>query len=387
MEKRIKKVLILCAGFYPGFRSGGPQQTVANIAEVFGDKADIYILTQNHDLGVTELYEGIDTDVWMPYGKAKVKYLSTKAFRYPGIKREYKNFDTIFSCGMFGPNTNAVLLVHWLAGSSKEVYVASMGVFSEKAINSKKVKKLLFLYLCKWLGMFNKIIWSFTSEMEWKEAQKILGQKYVSRYIIAEDIPRKVSFEANRRLIHSKFKEPDKLKIVFISRICTKKNLDFCFDVLAKEFKGDIIFDIYGTVEDKKYWEFCQQKADKLQKYVHVKYCGSLRPEQVIPTMLEYDIFFFPTKGENYGHVIYEALCAGCVPLITDTTPWKELDARKAGNVIAYGDIDSFHRKISEYLNMEDCEFKAYKENAVSYAEKKYEAAIKQSGYKKVFSE
>ena len=235
--------------------------------------------------------------------------------------------------------------------------------------------------------MLNNVIWSFTSEIELGEAQKILGKKYVNKYIIAEDIPKKVAFESNRKIIHSNFKELAKLKIVFISRICTKKNLDFCFDVLAKEFKGDITFDIYGMIEDKKYWEFCQQKADKLQKYVHVKYCGSLYPEQVIPTMLKYDIFFFPTKGENYGHVIYEALCAGCIPLITDTTPWKGLDALKAGNVIAYGDINSFHRKISEYLNMEDHEFKAYKENAISYAEKKYENTIKQSGYKKVFCE
>ena len=41
--------------------------------------------------------------------------------------------------------------------------------------------------------------------------------------------------------------------------------------------------------------------------------------------------FFFPTLGENYGHVIYEALDSGCPVLISDQTPWRGLSEVGAG--------------------------------------------------------
>ena len=51
------KVLFLNPCYYPGFRSGGPQRTVMNIADAFGDKKDIYILTLNRDMGCAESYD------------------------------------------------------------------------------------------------------------------------------------------------------------------------------------------------------------------------------------------------------------------------------------------------------------------------------------------
>jgi glycosyltransferase involved in cell wall biosynthesis len=42
-------------------------------------------------------------------------------------------------------------------------------------------------------------------------------------------------------------------------------------------------------------------------------------------------LFFFPTRGENYGHVIHEALAAGLPMLVSDQTPWKRLAERGIG--------------------------------------------------------
>tara|TARA_R110002124_G_scaffold59474_3_gene164281 strand:- start:251 stop:640 length:390 start_codon:yes stop_codon:yes gene_type:complete len=64
---------------------------------------------------------------------------------------------------------------------------------------------------------------------------------------------------------------------------------------------------------------------------VQVKYQGTLTPDQVVESLSGYDVFFFPTKGENYGHVIAEALCAGLPILIADTTPWKNLQQKGIG--------------------------------------------------------
>ena len=70
----MKKILIVNAYYYPGWRSGGPQQTIMNIVEVFGSQNQIHILTHNHDMGEKEPYPNICYDGWTDEGKAKVYY-------------------------------------------------------------------------------------------------------------------------------------------------------------------------------------------------------------------------------------------------------------------------------------------------------------------------
>lgn len=41
--------------------------------------------------------------------------------------------------------------------------------------------------------------------------------------------------------------------------------------------------------------------------------------------------FFVPTKGENFGHVFIEALSAGVPILVSDKTPWRDLEAKGVG--------------------------------------------------------
>jgi len=45
----------------------------------------------------------------------------------------------------------------------------------------------------------------------------------------------------------------------------------------------------------------------------------------------KYDLFFFPTRGENYGHVIAESLSVGTSVLTSDQTPWQRLPDDELG--------------------------------------------------------
>lgn len=58
-----------------------------------------------------------------------------------------------------------------------------------------------------------------------------------------------------------------------------------------------------------------------LPAHIEATYCGP-GPLPVPALMREHDLFFFPTLGENYGHVIIESLSAGTPVLISDQTPW-----------------------------------------------------------------
>ncbi|MCI9631639.1 MAG: glycosyltransferase [Ruminococcus sp.] len=386
MEEGLKKVLFLNAYFFPGYKSGGPQQTIANIIDAFGDVANIYVLTQNHDLGDKKRYPDVKIGKWIQFGKSKVKYIKSQDYIFSGIKKEYKNFKIIYSCGMFEKNMLAVLFIHKFTNNKKKLYIAPMGVFSDGAIHRKKLKKMLYLKLIKELGLLKDIIWSFTSEKELEEAKTILGDKVIQEYIIAEDIPRKVDFEksiSNLKLMH---KEKGSLRIVFISRICEKKNLSLCIDILKKIEYGSIIFDIYGIIEDEKYWHTCEKKIKKLPGNISAKYCGEVKSENTIGIFGNYDIFLFPTKGENFGHVIFESLSAGCIPILSDTTPWDSVAKEDVGEVIKICDIKGFRDTVKKYIDLDDSDMNEKRINAINFAKKKYSAIITNSGYQSLFT-
>ena len=89
-----------------------------------------------------------------------------------------------------------------------------------------------------------------------------------------------------------------------------------------KSIKHDIVFDIYGPKEDVDYWNQCQDVINRLPANIEVKYKGELDQKKVIPIMRKYNVFLLPTRSENFGHVIVEAMQAGLIPIISDQTPW-----------------------------------------------------------------
>ena len=56
--------------------------------------------------------------------------------------------------------------------------------------------------------------------------------------------------------------------------------------------------------------------------------------------------FFFPTRGENFGHVIREALTAGLLVLTSDQTPWQDLEEFQVGWSIPLSRETEFARLI-----------------------------------------
>ena len=125
-------------------------------------------------------------------------------------------------------------------------------------------------------------------------------------------------------------KRPGCLRIVFLSRISRKKNLSGALKML-EGLRGDIRFNIYGPLEDKGYWAECQKIINSLPHNVQVRYCGDVVYDRVIEVLADHDLFLLPTLGENFGHVILEALVAGCPVLTSDRTPWRGLQDIEVG--------------------------------------------------------
>ncbi len=136
------------------------------------------------------------------------------------------------------------------------------------------------------------------------------------------------------------------LRIAFLSRITPMKNLLGAVEILS-EVEAPITFDVYGPVEDVRYWEACRRSLAALPKNVRAAYHGPVPHGEVGGVLSRYDLFLLPTLGESFGHAIADALGAGCPPLISDRTPWRELEAEGVGWALPLSDIAAFRRVIA----------------------------------------
>nr|WP_257571326.1 glycosyltransferase [Tetragenococcus halophilus] len=181
-------------------------------------------------------------------------------------------------------------------------------------------------------------------------------------------------------------KEKGKLRLVFISRITPKKNLDFALEVINEISSGEVIFDIYGPKEDEEYWEKCRQKFNNNKK-VFINYKGNLSHQQVMSTFFEYDFFFFPTWSENFGHVITEAMASDCPVIISDNTPWNEINDYHSGFSLSLDNKNKFIKTIENLLNLTDDEYKKILVNNRKFLKEKLKVEELKKTYEKVFED
>ena len=370
----MKKILILTGRYLPGYKDGGPLRTIINVTDALGDEYDFYIACLDRDHGDTKAYPDIQCNKWNNIGKAKVWYVAPGGFTSEMLMKFAAQVDLIYLCGFYDDYGYKTLLLKKQGKISCPVVVASMGVFSKGALSHKALKKKVFIKGCKLMGLFKDITWSVTSELEASDVKRKIGDNI--KYIIAEDLPRTNIPGYKVR------KEP--FSVVFISRICPQKNLLDSVKIL-KNVKADVQFYIYGPDQDKGYWEQCKKELENLPSNINWTYCGDVPSEDVQSRFAQHDVFLFPTMGENYGHVIFEALSVGCIPVISDQTPWGEVQENHAGFIYSLDQLDDFSKAIDKLAQMSLADRAQMAQNAVQIAKDKVEKNRKETGYRKIF--
>lgn len=374
----MKKILILTGRYLPGFKDGGPVRSIVNLVDCFGDKYEIKIMCTDRDHGDTESYPDISVYDWNDVRGAKVFYVPPKGYALSLIKRLADDADIVYCCGPYNDYAISAMLLNRMGLIRCPFVVASMGSFSPEAYAIKGGKKRLFVAVMKMLGFFRKVTWSVTSKREEDELKAVIGQK--AKTIIAEDLPRKGI------IAHDHKKEESSLKVIFLSRISRKKNLLKAVQAL-NGISGNlnITFDIYGNMEDPDYYSECEAVLKELPENIKWEYKGLADSDEVPGIWAKYDVFLFPTMGENYGHVIAEAMSGGCVPVISDQTPWMDLNENGCGCVIPLEKTEEFTKALEALASLSSAEMEKMAANAQDYIRRHNEESINNSGYLKIF--
>ncbi|PYD00610.1 hypothetical protein B4U78_010580 [Microbacterium esteraromaticum] len=224
------------------------------------------------------------------------------------------------------PRLTIVPLLLWRLGfwRGASILLAPRGEFGKGALGRRSLKKRVYISCFRLVRLHRATIWHSTAPHETEDIRRMWGENAVI-----------VEREENA-LLPREAVAPEvvggPLRAVFLGRIVEHKGLAIALEAL-KTVEAPVHLDVYGTREDGVYADRCESLAASLPAHIRVRFRGAVQPGDVVGVLSSYDLLLMPTAGENFGHVIAEALSASCAVVTTADTPWTER-LRAGGGVI-----------------------------------------------------
>jgi glycosyltransferase involved in cell wall biosynthesis len=392
--------------FHPAYKAGGPIQSIANLVEQMavgsrheavsseqsaagtflqtqddtegGENDEFNIFCSNKDLDGSFL-QSVFFDEWVTYNSnTKVWYASNNNI-LPALQDEIKleKPDHLFIVGLYDWQFNFKPLL-FCKGVKKIVSVR--GMLHPGALSQKSFKKKIYLGLWKMMGLHKRAFFHATDVDEKKYIHDVFGQSVNVK--VAANFPRVFNEQPVVK------KKPGQLKLVSVALISPMKNILLVLEALGNDqlVVDKIDYNIYGPVKDKQYWEECLACIKKVPVNISVTYHGDISPDKIEEALAANHVFILPSKSENYGHSIVEALYAGRPVITSNNTPWNELESEKAGANISLTDKQELVDAIRGFAVMNQEELEAWSKGARAYVEKAVNMETIMQQYNELFA-
>lgn len=368
------RVLVLCASYLPGYKRGGPTQSVAAAVNQLSADYSFSVVTEDRDRGDPGPYPAIKSNAWNEVGPAQVFYVPLGLMDFIRVARVVlgKPHDVIYHNSFFDFRFSIfpLILRRFSRSMQPGLIIAPRGEFSPGALLIKPFKKRLFLTVARHMKLYGQALWHASTPEEEGDIRRAMGSD--AKVLVARNFP-------SVKLDNTKLDEDATgvrhrdngapLRICFLSRVSRKKNLDYLIGVLSN-ISSAVQLSIYGPIEDDKYWVECQRLIKSLPKNVSAVYCGAIEHDRVAATIAKHDVFAMPTLGENFGHVFLEAWSVGVPVLISDQTPWHHLRERSIGWDISLSEPAGFVDALEEAVRWSDSDLIRIQRACLDHAEK-----------------
>lgn len=360
MEQVKPRVLILIGALWPGHESAGPNLSVKAMCESLGDEFEFLLVARDRAFGASEPL--VATDGWRDLGWAKVHYLTVGKRGAEGLAALLRDtpHDLLFINGFFDREFTipAMLARRFGKAPRTPVIVAPRGEFSSGALGLKGRRKSLYKAIVGLLGLAKNVTFHVTSAEEDADTRAAFPRNRVERitnvrplFALPEHRPGNV------------------FRVAFLGRISPVKGLDVALVALAL-VEERVDFTIWGPISDPIHWARCEQLIAALPANISAHHDGELANDAVPQAMAGQDLLFMPSRSENFGHAIFEALAAGTPVLIGDKTPWRGLEAAKAGFDIPLPDPSALAAAIDTLAALLPTDYARWREGARAMAER-----------------
>lgn len=235
-------------------------------------------------------------------------------------------------------------------------------MIEKKALKIKSTKKKIFIAITKMLGIYNNITWHASSESEKKDIVDLFGNQ--AEIVIAMNLTKKYTETYSYRE-----KTKDRLQLFYLGRIAKVKNILTAIEYLEKvTVETKIDFSLIGPIDENDYWNRCKDRICNLKSNIHIHYLGGIPNQNIKNYLPNFHFLLMPTYGENFGHSILESLSFGCPVIISDKTPWKNLEEKEVGWDISLSKPERFVEIIEYCARMEQDEYCRISRSAYEYA-------------------
>lgn len=361
----MKKILSFIDWYWPGYKAGGTIRAFMNQVDYLKDEFEFFIVTRDTDYTGTTPYQGIKSGQWNDIDKnVHVLYLSSanhKVSVFTRILRESR-YNVIYIHGIFSFWYSILPLYLSKRFKYQRIIIATHGMLGSGALKVKSLKKSFFLKTLRLLQFYRGIIFHSAILHETADIRSEIGAS--AMIFQARELPRKISEPPVR-----KKKTERKLTIVTVARIAEEKNQLFALEILGQCREHEIQYDLIGPVYDEAYWSKCKSLIGAIPGNIHVNYRGSVNSEKIIDELQSYDVMLLPTTGENFGHTILESFMAGCPVIISDRTPWRNLEGEGVGRDIPLEEPGRFREAIENFASMDPASFETYSAKAFKFAQ------------------
>ena len=343
MAARRPVVLVLMGSFWLGGDASGPNQSLRGLCNALGDEFEFRIVARDRPFGAT--LRTAPLDHWTDLGFARIAYLTAGPFSAKSLRHLLRRtpWDILVLNGMFDRDFTLPTLLMRRAGliPKRPVLLSPRGEFGAGALSLKAPVKRLWLGFARLSGLLGGVTLHATGAVEAADIAARLP--WAAPAVVAPNV--RPMFPEPAHVPPA----PDApLRLVFLGRITGVKNLDYALRVLGR-VRSAVVYNVYGPSSDQSYADACRALAEALPPHVGVRFEGEIANGDAPPVFAAHDLMFMPTKGENFGHAIFEALASGTPVLISDRTPWRDLEARQAGFDLSLDDPQAFAAAIDAF--------------------------------------
>jgi glycosyltransferase involved in cell wall biosynthesis len=356
------KIMVFTDWFYPGSQAGGPIQSLISFMKNSEDT--FYVVTRNTDLNSIIPHENIQSDSWQAsfQGNIQVYYLNENSLTEEFILKKFSeiNPDRVYLNSMWSPKFSLLpLKVFRSIGFNNNVFLAPRGMLKPAAFKQKGFKKKLFLLFSKFTKIYSNITWHATSEIEKEE----ILQKFPKGNI-------RIAPNISNATVTSRVKEMSSpFRILTVGRISPEKGYYEALEAIRNWSPTKLVnWDIVGMEENQELFDSIQLFA-KDSASIQIQIHGHKNQDELKPFYENSHLFFLPTRGENYGHAIAEALSYGTPVVISDQTPWKNLEESNAGKSSSLNP-NNLAESLNFFLNLSNETYRKWSDGALVYAQK-----------------
>ena len=345
-----KRILIESLYLYPS-NIGGPSKTIFDIARALSQKYDVTCLSTDGGITDEQLFGR-----WHSQENFRCRYITSHSklrvrFLMRAIPEIRKN-DVIYLNSIFFVPSLIMGLVA-IALKRKIIWSPRGETF---AIGNNAAKRF-YVHLIHRIR--KNIHFHATTLQEEISIKETIGQD-IHTFVIPNylDLPTPVNC-----------KRAEKDYILFVGRVAPIKQLERLIDALtlSKEFlRSDAEMLIAGPVEEK-YRSFYRSLLKKIgdDSLSHkVKFVGNIKSPQKEVYYRNALVLVLPSKSENFGNVVLEALSQGTPVIATHGTPWPELNDHQAGFWID-DSVNSIASALDELLAFNESDRDMFSRNAL----------------------